>query len=84
MIEKTIVKNIKEQIQKSMELAKCRKCGCMKETFFGFKLHTLNTLGGYLTDYILTSANIDDRVALWHLVQNKSYLTLIADKGYIG
>lgn len=60
------------------------RCASKKETYYGFKLHTLNTLDGYLTDYILTPANIDDRVALWDLVDNKNLLTLIADKGYIG
>lgn len=60
------------------------RCASKKETYYGFKLHTLNTLDGYLTDYTLTPANIDDRVALWDLVENKSQFTLIADKGYIG
>lgn len=60
------------------------RCASKKETYYGFKLHTLNTLDGYLTDNILTPANIDDRVALWDLVENKKQLTLIADKGYIG
>lgn len=60
------------------------RCASKKETYYGFKLHTLNTLDGYLTDYILTPANIDDRVSLWDLVENKTNLTLIADKGYIG
>jgi hypothetical protein len=60
------------------------RCASKKETYYGFKLHTINTLDGYLTDYILTPANIDDRTALWELAGNKYLLTLIADKGYIG
>lgn len=60
------------------------RCASKKETYYGFKLHTLNILDGYLTDYIITPANIDDRLALWDLVENKTNLTLIADKGYIG
>jgi hypothetical protein len=37
------------------------KCVSKKETFYGFKLHSLIAFDGYVTDFILTSANIDDR-----------------------
>ncbi|WP_409068351.1 IS982 family transposase [Clostridium sp. FAM 1755] len=60
------------------------RCASKKETYYGFKLHTLNTLDGYLTDYILTPANVDDRIAIWELVENKNLFTLLSDKGYIG
>ncbi|MBZ1328942.1 hypothetical protein FDG42_04150 [Clostridium botulinum] len=30
------------------------RCASKKETYYGFKLHTLNTLEGYLTSYVLT------------------------------
>lgn len=56
------------------------KCASKKETYYGFKLHTFITLVGHLTDYLLTSANVDDRIVLWNLTEDKSYFTLIADK----
>lgn len=60
------------------------KCASKKETFYGFKLHSLITFDGYITDFILTSASIDDREALWELTDNAKYLTILGDKGYIG
>lgn len=60
------------------------KCASKKEIFYGFKLHSLITFDGYITDYILTSASIDDREALWELTDNKNSLTILGDKGYIG
>lgn len=59
------------------------KCTSKKETYFGFKLHALITLDGYLTDFTLTPANVDDRTAIWELTDESSLLTIIADKGYI-
>ena len=38
-----------------------------KETYFGFKFHALTTVDGFLTDYVITPANIDDRNAVWDL-----------------
>lgn len=55
-----------------------------KETYLGFKLHMLSTSDGYITDYAITAANIDDRVAIWDLVAPYSGLTILGDKGYIG
>ena len=43
-------------------------CASKKETYFGFKFHALTTVDGFLTDYVITPAYIDDR---------------IGDKGYI-
>ena len=54
-----------------------------KETYLGFKLHLLSALDGYITDYVITAANIDDRVALWDLILPYSSLTLLGDKGYV-
>lgn len=53
-----------------------------KETYSGVKFYTINTTDRYLTDYIITPTNIDDRVNLWNLIENKANLTLITDKGY--
>lgn len=60
------------------------KCTSKKETYFGFKMHALITLDGYLTDFTLTPANVDDRAAVWELTEESDALTIIADKGYIG
>ena len=38
-------------------------CASKKETYFGFKFHALTTVDGFLTDYVITPANIDDRNA---------------------
>jgi hypothetical protein len=59
-------------------------CLFKKETYYGFKLHALTTLDGYLTDFILTPVNIDDRAAVWDLTSYLSPVTIIGDKGYIG
>ena len=32
-----------------------------KETSFGFKFHALNTVDGFLNDYVITPSNIYDR-----------------------
>ena len=36
-------------------------CASKKETYFGFKFHALTTVDGFLTDYVITPANIYDR-----------------------
>ena len=38
-----------------------------KQTYFGFKFHALTTIDGFLTDYVITPANVDDRNAVWGL-----------------
>ena len=43
------------------------RCASKKETYFGFKFHALITIDGFLTDYVITPANIDDRNAVWDL-----------------
>lgn len=43
MEENISIKNIKKSIQASMELPKCRKCGCMKESLETMKSELLNT-----------------------------------------
>ena len=37
------------------------RCASKKETYFGFKFHALTTVDGFLTDYVITPANIYDR-----------------------
>ena len=58
-------------------------CASKKETYFGLKLHALITTSGFITDFFLTSANVDDRVAVYELIEEKQLIKIIADKGYV-
>jgi len=60
------------------------RCPSKKETYLGYKLHLLITLDGFVTDFIVTPANIDDREAMWELIASYHRITLLGDKGYIG
>jgi len=57
-------------------------CPSKKETYFGYKLHLLITLSGFITDFELTSSNIDDRDALWDILKDYVSITVLGDKGY--
>ena len=59
------------------------RCASKKETYFGFKFHALTTVDGFLTDYVITPANIDDRNAVWDLCDKYNSISIIGDKGYI-
>ena len=58
-------------------------CPSKKQTYFGFKFHALTTVDGFLTDYVITPANIDDRNAVWDLCAKYNSISIIGDKGYI-
>lgn len=58
------------------------KCPSKKETYFGFKVHALITLEGYITAFEITPASVDDREGLRDLVENRLGLTVLGDKGY--
>lgn len=58
-------------------------CASKKETYFGLKLHALVTTDGFITDFLLTAANIDDRNTVFELVQTNPSIKILADKGYI-
>ena len=60
------------------------KCPSKKETYFGYKVHALITLEGFITLFEITPASVDDREGLKDMVYNKSGLTIIGDKGYVG
>ena len=60
------------------------KCPSKKETYFGYKVHAMITLEGYITAFEITSASIDDREGLRDLVENQSGLVILGDKGYVG
>lgn len=59
------------------------RCASKKETYFGFKLHALTTVDGFVTDFVITPANIDDRNAIWDLCGKYKSISIIGDKGYI-
>ena len=60
-------------------------CPSKKETYFGYKAHALCATNGYITDFLLTPASVDDRDAVWELVEEYNrHLKLIGDKGYVG
>lgn len=59
------------------------KCPSKKETYLGYKLHLLTTLDGFITDFAISAANIDDREAIWDLVAPYREILMLGDKGYI-
>lgn len=60
------------------------KCPSKKETYFGYKVHAMITLEGYITTFEITPASTDDREGLRDLVENPSNLVILGDKGYVG
>lgn len=60
------------------------KCPSKKETYFGYKVHVLITLEGYITAFEVTPASIDDREGLRDMALNKCGLVVLGDKGYVG
>ena len=61
-----------------------RKCASKKETYLGYKLHLLCDPNGYSTDFLLASANVDNRAPVPELVDVHRILALCTDKGYTG
>jgi len=60
------------------------KCPSKKETYFGYKVHALITLEGYIVAFDITAASVDDREGLRDLVQGRTGAVVLADKGYVG
>lgn len=60
------------------------KCPSKKEIYFGYKVHALITLEGYITAFEITPASTDDREGLRDLVENRSDIVILGDKGYVG
>ena len=60
------------------------KCPSKKETYFGFKVHALITLEGYITAFEITPASVDDREGLRDLAEICLGLAVLGDKGYTG
>lgn len=59
-------------------------CASKKEKYFGFKVHVVTDLDGNPYDYVLTSANVDDRDAVFELSELVDIDILFGDKGYVG
>lgn len=55
-----------------------------KETYFGFKVHALITLEGFITAFEVTPASVDDREGLRDFAENRLGLVILGDKGYTG
>lgn len=60
------------------------RCPSKKETYFGFKVHALITLEGYITAFEVTPASVDDREGLRDLAEHQFGLVILGDKGYTG
>ena len=60
------------------------KCPSKKETYFGYKVHAMITLEGFITSFEVTPASTDDREGLRDIVENQSGLVILGDKGYAG
>lgn len=60
------------------------KCPSKKETYYGYKVHALITLEGYIASFEITPASTDDREGLRDLADHWSNVTILADKGYVG
>lgn len=54
-----------------------------KQTFFGYKMQLLVTLGGVILDFELVPANVTDLQGGYDLLQEHTDLDAVADKGYI-
>ena len=60
------------------------KCPSKKETYFGYKVHAMITLEGFITTFEITPASVDDREGLRDLTDGRSDITILGDKGYVG
>lgn len=60
------------------------KCPSKKETYFGYKVHAMITLEGYITTFEITPASTDDREGLRDMVEGQAGLVILGDKGYVG
>lgn len=60
------------------------KCPSKKETYYGFKVHALITLEGYITAFEITPDSVDDREGLQDMAENRLGLVILGDKGYTG
>lgn len=59
-------------------------CASKNETYFGYRLHLVVTVGGVILDFALTGANVDEREAAEDLLPLHPGRIYLGDKGYIG
>ena len=61
------------------------KCPSKKQTYFGYKISVLVTASGFVKNFYVTPANVDDRSALLDMIDDSQESSIIiADKGYAG
>jgi hypothetical protein len=58
-------------------------CASKQQTFFGYRLHLVVTLGGVILDFELTAANADERDVAADLLPDQTGRTFVGDKGYV-
>lgn len=51
---------------------------------FGYRLHALITIEGYITTFEITLSYTDDREGLQDIVEHQARLVVLGDKGYVG
>ncbi|SQB13798.1 transposase [Streptococcus dysgalactiae] len=51
--------------------------------FYGFKVHTLVTLSGYILNYVVTPASVHDIKAVHELLEECDQSIILADLGYL-
>ena len=51
--------------------------------FYGFKIHMLVTLSGYILNYVVTPASVHDIRAVEDLLENCHHSYILADLGYL-
>ena len=60
------------------------RCPSKKETYYGFKVHALITLEGYISAFEITPASTDDREGLRDFAEYTQGSIILGDKGYSG
>lgn len=55
----------------------------LKKTYWGYKVHALITLDGFIKTLELTSACVDDRKSPPDLIENQELSVILGDKVYI-
>jgi len=58
-------------------------CAAQNQTYYGYKLHGVCTLGGVITDFDLSQANVADIHYLNDIRSHYHDCTLLGDKGYL-
>lgn len=58
-------------------------CASKKETYFGYRLQLVVTLGGVILDFVLAGANVDERDAAEDVLPLHPGRIYLSDKGYV-